>query len=68
MCAAIGHVRYTSNSYRESGHRQPVMSALPPIADMCIATFHVGFGPHADVRAPFQMLDFSQKKGAYLLF
>jgi hypothetical protein len=28
---------------------QTVMSALPPIADMCGATAHVGFGPIADI-------------------
>jgi len=28
---------------------QTVMSALPPIADMCGATAHVGFGPKADI-------------------
>ena len=28
---------------------QTVMSALPPIADMCGATAHVGFGPIADM-------------------
>jgi len=37
MCAAISHVRFTPNSDRKSGHPQNVMSALPPIADMCSA-------------------------------
>ena len=34
ICAAKIHVRFAPNSDRESGHRQPVMSALPPEADM----------------------------------
>jgi hypothetical protein len=38
MCTAIGHVRFTLNSDRESGHQSRVMSALPPKADMCGAT------------------------------
>jgi hypothetical protein len=42
MCNAKAHVRSTPNSDRESGHRQTVMSALPPKADMC--------GAKADVR------------------
>jgi hypothetical protein len=49
MCTAIGHVRFTPNSNRESRHRQPVMSALPSIADMCGATSDVGYGPKADI-------------------
>src|SRR5262245_7170524 len=32
---AIRHVRFTPNSDRERGFPQTVMSALPPIADMC---------------------------------
>ena len=44
-----GHVRFTPNSDRESGHRQTVMSALPPKADMCGATRDVRFGPIADI-------------------
>jgi hypothetical protein len=32
ICGAIGHVRFTPNSDHESGLRQNVMSALPPIA------------------------------------
>ena len=38
------------NSDRESGHRQTVMSALPPKADMCSARAYVRFGPKADMR------------------
>src|SRR5262249_33461969 len=34
---------------RESRHPQPVMSALPPKADMCGAIAHVCFGPIADI-------------------
>jgi hypothetical protein len=49
ICAATSHVRFTPNSDRESGLRQPVMSALPPIADMCGAVAHVGFGPIAGI-------------------
>jgi hypothetical protein len=49
MCAAIGHVRFTPNSDRESGHRQSVMSALPPKADMCSASAYVRYGPKADI-------------------
>jgi hypothetical protein len=37
MCAAKRHVRFTPNSDRESRHRQTVMSALHPKADMCSA-------------------------------
>src|SRR5262249_8550386 len=37
MCGATRHVRFAPNSDRESGHRQTVMSALPPKADMCSA-------------------------------
>src|SRR4029078_1247478 len=29
------------------------MSALPPIADMCGAVAHIGFGPIADIRPKF---------------
>src|SRR5262249_24812995 len=47
-----GNVRFTPNSDRESGHRQTVMSALPPKADMCSATAHVCFGPKADILQP----------------
>src|SRR5262245_2129715 len=43
------YVRFTPNSDRESGHRQTVMSALPPRADMCGATRDVRFGPRADI-------------------
>jgi hypothetical protein len=45
ICSAIGHVRFSSNSDRESGLRQTVMSALPPKADMCCAKADVCFGP-----------------------
>src|SRR5262245_28475666 len=45
ICAATSHVRFRPNSDRESGHRQTVMSALPPIADMCGAKADVRFGP-----------------------
>ena len=51
MCSAKRHVRFTPNSDRESGHRQTVRSALPPKADMCGATWHVCFGPKADIGA-----------------
>jgi hypothetical protein len=34
MCGAKGHVRFTPNSDRESGHQQTVVSALPPKADI----------------------------------
>src|SRR5262245_59139808 len=44
------NVRFTPDGDRESGHRQPVMSALPPIADMCGASGHVCYGPKADIR------------------
>jgi len=37
MCGAIRHVRFTPESDRKSGHRQRVMSALLPKADMCSA-------------------------------
>src|SRR5262245_14499470 len=43
------HVRFTPNSDRESGHRQTVMSALSPKADMCDSIAHVCFGPEADM-------------------
>ena len=56
MCDAIGHVRFTSNSDRESGLRQTVMSALPPKADMCSAIAHVCFGPQADINNLFDHL------------
>jgi len=49
MCNATGHVRFTLNSDRESGHPQKVMSALPPEADVCSANRHVCFGPIADI-------------------
>ena len=49
-CAARkGNVRFTLNSDRESRHPQPVMSALPPKADMCSALADVCFGPKADI-------------------
>jgi hypothetical protein len=37
MCGAKRYVRFTPNSDRNSGHRQIVMSALLPKADMCSA-------------------------------
>ena len=49
ICVAKSDVRFTPNSDRESGLRQTVTSALPPIADMCGAVAHVGFGPEADI-------------------
>src|SRR5262245_31188471 len=49
ICSATAHVRFTPNSDRESGHRQTVMSALPPKADMCGARGNVRFGPKADI-------------------
>src|SRR5262245_26227507 len=49
MCSARAHVRFTPNSDGESRHPQPVMSALPPKADMCGATTDVRFGPIADI-------------------
>ncbi len=49
-CAkALNHVRFTSNSDRESGHPQKVMSALPLKADVCGANQDVRFGPIADI-------------------
>src|SRR5262245_48544078 len=53
MCSARRHVRFTPNSDRESGHRQTLMSALPPKADMCGATRDVRFGPIADIAVSF---------------
>src|SRR5262245_22055606 len=41
ICTAPAHVRFTPNSDRESRHPQPVMSALPPKADMCGALVDV---------------------------
>ena len=46
---AIGNVRFTPNSDRESEFPQRTMSALPPKADMCSALAHVCFGPKADM-------------------
>jgi len=54
ICAAKGHVRFASNSDRESEIPQTVMSALPPKADMCGATTDVRFGPIADIRRPIR--------------
>jgi len=50
MCVAKSDVRFTPNSDRESRHPQEVMSALPPIADMCSALAYVCFGPKADIK------------------
>jgi hypothetical protein len=49
ICSAKGHVRFTSNSDRESEFPQRAMSALPPKADMCGAIAHVCYGPEADM-------------------
>src|SRR5262249_33208822 len=49
MCSAQRHAGFTRNSDRESGLRQTVMSALPPIADMCGANRNVRFGPIGDI-------------------
>ena len=49
ICGAKQHVRSTPNSDRKSRLPQKVMSALPPIADMCTAPVHVRFGPKADI-------------------
>jgi hypothetical protein len=57
MCVAKGHVRFTLNSDRESGLRQPVMAALPQKADMCSAPAHVRFGPIADMR-PLRLFNY----------
>ena len=35
---------------------QYVMSALPPIADMCGATRDVGYGPKADIAPPHSII------------
>ena len=61
ICAATSHARFTPNSDRESDFPQTVMSALPPKADMCGATRHVGTAAHAGpdrlVRDEFQPVD-----------
>src|SRR5262249_40887570 len=49
ICGAMGDVRFSPNSDRESGLPQTVMSALPPKADMCSAPANVGYGPKADI-------------------
>src|SRR5262245_21478526 len=49
ICSATGHVRFTPNSDRKSGHVQMVMSALPPKADVCGANRHVCFGPEPEI-------------------
>jgi hypothetical protein len=49
MCGAKGHVRFTPNSDRKSGHARLAVSALHPKADMCGATSDVGYGPKADI-------------------
>ena len=49
ICTAIGHVRFTPNSDRESEIPQKAMSALAPKADMCGANGDVRFGPIADI-------------------
>jgi len=45
ISSAIGHVRFTPESDRESRHAAKVMSALPSKADMCGAAAYVRFGP-----------------------
>ena len=65
MCIAIAHVRFTPNSDRESGLRQPVMSALTPKADMCGALADVGYGAKADI-APFTFRHHAQAKSRRL--
>jgi hypothetical protein len=59
MCSAPTHVRFASNSDRESGAPREGMSALPPIADMCGATSDVRFGPIADILEEFGKLRLS---------
>src|SRR6476660_5695834 len=49
ICSAKGHVRFTSNSDRESEFPQRAISALPPKADMCGAIAHVCYGPEEDM-------------------
>src|SRR5262245_51924350 len=53
ICSATGHVRFTPNSDRKSGHPQNIMSALPPKADMCGANTNVRQGPKADIGGLF---------------
>jgi hypothetical protein len=49
MCGASPHVRFATNSDRESGHLLRGMSALPLKANMCSALTDVRFGPIADM-------------------
>jgi len=49
MCGATDYVRFAPNSDRKSRLAQPVMSALPPKADMCSAVADVCYGPKADM-------------------
>src|SRR5262245_28481421 len=62
MCGAKRHVRFTTNSDRESRHPQTVMSALPPKADMCGATRDVRYGPKADMSAPQRHVRSTRKR------
>ena len=48
--SALGHKRTFCNAI--------VMSALPPIADMCGAPAHVRFVPIADIRRSLNAKDF----------
>src|SRR6478609_270468 len=79
ICSATGHVRFTPNGDRKSGHPQNAMSALPLKADVCGANRHVRFGPKADI-APrryraatlaladrLQLVTFAQATGTTLL-
>src|SRR5262245_55317666 len=53
MCGAIGHVRFTPESDRKSGHQQPVMSACLESFGSCLSAPLVGevtFGPIAHSR------------------
>src|SRR5262245_57445138 len=49
MCGAKGHVRFTPNSDRKSGHDHCGMAALPLKAELSSATWDVRFGPKADI-------------------
>jgi hypothetical protein len=50
ICSAIGHVRFTPNSDRESGFPQQAMSALPPKADISWCQSNARFVPIAEYR------------------
>ena len=49
ICGATDDVRFAPESDRESRHPEPLMSALPPKADMCGALAHFCYGPIADI-------------------